>query len=145
MRIRRKDKKFNFQETDFDIRIVCLRSRQRSEIACNIGEMKDASEDRWFISVKMVLEAEGRWIPEKVVGRRAGWNFALEINGSKRKKREAMTCQVLQWTMAGKRNEYQVLYSCTTNQIHKWKPDRLWSLEGDCQWNNYGAWRQKNP
>jgi len=46
MRIRRKDKKFNFQETDFDIRIVCLRSRQRSEIACNIGEMKDASEDR---------------------------------------------------------------------------------------------------
>lgn len=32
-RIGRKDKKFNFQEGDFDIKIVCLRSRQRKEIA----------------------------------------------------------------------------------------------------------------
>lgn len=44
-RIGGKDKKFNFQEADFDIKIVCLRSRQRREIACNVGEMKDASED----------------------------------------------------------------------------------------------------
>lgn len=33
-RIGRKDKKLNFQEGDFDIKIVCLRSRQRREIAC---------------------------------------------------------------------------------------------------------------
>lgn len=46
VRIGRKDKKFNFQEADFDIKIVCLRSRQRSDIACKVGEMKDASEDR---------------------------------------------------------------------------------------------------
>lgn len=44
-RIGRKDKKFNFQEADFDIKIVCLRSRQRREIACNVGEMRDARED----------------------------------------------------------------------------------------------------
>lgn len=44
-RIGRKDKKFNFQAADFDIKIVCLRSRQGREIACNVGEMKDASED----------------------------------------------------------------------------------------------------
>lgn len=46
VRIGRNDKKFNFQEADFDIKIVCLRSRQRSETACNVGEMRDASEDR---------------------------------------------------------------------------------------------------
>lgn len=41
----KKDKKFNFQEAGFDIKIVCLRSRQRRETACKVGEMKDASED----------------------------------------------------------------------------------------------------
>lgn len=49
-----------FQEADFDIKIVRLRSRQRSETACNVGEMRGASEDWRSISVKIVLEAEGR-------------------------------------------------------------------------------------